>query len=695
MYAQSVKILSPISGTLTPQENGVADITVEASAKDVPALGCVQLVLDMGKSTELSVKIYKRPYRHVFKAVPAGEHTVDAFVCLPAGQWIAYDNCDRVGIGDLIVAVGDGITAGEGDNICTDNQSADGRNGPCVDQWGNEYGGFVPILNDILTEARGYPHNVINEGCPGETTSGALSRIESIIAQYPTAKTWLISYGTIDCNKSMSVSTFKSNIKKVIEKIQSSIPGAAVYLPKVFYWSKPIVSDYNDAMGDIIRSTPNVFWGADLDTLFRSNHAQYNHLTGQKGTLLSKANTHCPNGVGVQKMALLWKLALVDRAIIVTDGFLSAAGNTWADRIRIEGANTIGLDEGELLLVCEEPGCEPEVPPGTSMTRPFSFNVKLLGEEEFKDKGFLRVTVREEDSIGDFAGLSCWDQVWLAEDTTLLATTRTVNLKNSYDRDLTAIITKPGHIATVADTEAPVTTCTPVPGEPNGDNGWYANIPQITMCAVDSTGTPAKTYYRWDKKGKFILYNGQCQASLGVHTLYYYSIDQSGNVEPMKTMEFKVYLVPTAGYHSITGKVTMLDCINPTLYPVIAELRNKTTGMMYVRAVYLASDGSYTLQNVEAGQYDIAFKASHWLRKVVPSMSVTSNISGVNVSLINGDCDGNNKVDMADYNVLSAAWSTWVGHIRYNPAADLDNDGTVGFGDLNILKKNLNKSGDM
>ena len=176
--AQSVGIVSPATGDLIQHSGGFANVTVVVSATGVPTGGGVEIVLDMGTSAQKSVTILAPPYPAAFSHVPVGEHTLDAFVLSAAKvRLAAHDRHDRVGVGDILVAVGDSITAGEVDDIKSDDWSADGRNGPV-----NGYGGFEPILNNRLTGVTGYPNSVPNEGLPGETAAGAKTRVAEIIA---------------------------------------------------------------------------------------------------------------------------------------------------------------------------------------------------------------------------------------------------------------------------------------------------------------------------------------------------------------------------------------------------------------------------------------------------------------------------------------------------------------------------------
>lgn len=87
------------------------------------------------------------------------------------------------------------------------------------------------------------------------------------------------------------------------------------------------------------------------------------------------------------------------------------------------------------------------------------------------------------------------------------------------------------------DTIAP-TTHLEVLGDGKNMNDWYSNKIYLLLKCDEST-SPTKTYYWWDS-GEKILYDSKIEVPEGVHTLYYYSEDESGNKEYVKSKLFKV-----------------------------------------------------------------------------------------------------------------------------------------------------------
>ncbi|MCL6475778.1 MAG: hypothetical protein K6U75_12085 [Firmicutes bacterium] len=145
----------------------------------------------------------------------------------------------------------------------------------------------------------------------------------------------------------------------------------------------------------------------------------------------------------------------------------------------------------------------------------------------------------------------------------------------------------------------------------------------------------------------------------------------------------------------IWGRIELRDFVGDvTQVPIGMELRQ---GGVPVRTetIFLNADGNYTIPDVENGTYDLAFKASHWLRTVVAGVQVSDmDVSGVDVSLTNGDVDGDNEVTLFDFGALVAAFGSVPGDGNWNPDADFDGDEEVTLFDFGILVGNFGAVGD-
>jgi hypothetical protein len=155
---------------------------------------------------------------------------------------------------------------------------------------------------------------------------------------------------------------------------------------------------------------------------------------------------------------------------------------------------------------------------------------------------------------------------------------------------------------------------------------------------------------------------------------------------------------------TISGTVTLQGLSGNGGRPsfITAEIRNASNGAsLGVQTVPLGAAGQYRLLDPSqgtGGSYTVLIKTSHWLRASVTATTTGGNATGRNVSLINGDVDGDNEVSILDYILLSANFGRekatevlWdypdQDGIRISDS-DLDGDDNVSILDYLILSGN-------
>ena len=204
------------------------------------------------------------------------------------------------------VAFGDSITHGDFDDIPLDDISSDGR---------NTGGGFEPILNNLLTSAKGIPHSIVNEGYGGYQSSQGLVVLPTVLANYPNATYYLILFGTNDADpifanvpsgKGLNPGdagyngSYKDNMQKMISAIKTV--GKIPYLAKVPYTLDPArnanILEYNQVIDELVTVNTITVTPPDFYGWFQANQGQL-------------ADPLHPNGAGYQSMANLWRNALV------------------------------------------------------------------------------------------------------------------------------------------------------------------------------------------------------------------------------------------------------------------------------------------------------------------------------------------------------------------------------------------------
>ena len=290
-------------------------LNMSAIVTNMPLNGSVEFVLyDDSMSVVDSAVDSTFPYTAQFRSVSQGEHTLDAILRDGSNTAVASDTNIVIGIlGDYYFAVGDSITFGYHDNI-TNNLSQDQR-------IYSIQGGYESKLNDLLTNTRGYPHIIFNEGVPGDKTADM--RIDSILERHPGANLVLILLGTNDalsrvpdgqgCSGTSCDGTFNGNMQTLLDKVvtQAGKKAYVALIPPIFTspvnplssTSNSYVQVYNSIITNLINNTPNVEAGPDLFTFFLGSGTYLNLYS-----LFSDA-LH-PNALGHLVMAYLWHKAI-------------------------------------------------------------------------------------------------------------------------------------------------------------------------------------------------------------------------------------------------------------------------------------------------------------------------------------------------------------------------------------------------
>ncbi|MDQ0874542.1 hypothetical protein QFZ77_003201 [Paenibacillus sp. V4I3] len=147
---------------------------------------------------------------------------------------------------------------------------------------------------------------------------------------------------------------------------------------------------------------------------------------------------------------------------------------------------------------------------------------------------------------------------------------------------------------------APVTTATLSPAAPNGNNSWYTTDVSVNLSVSANVYGGAVTTEYQVNDGAWITYTGSIPAfGEGSYKFGYRSTDQAGNVEQLKTVEFKVdktqpSLIVQLDKTSIWPAEHKMVTINATL--------NSSDAVSGVESVVLTS---ITSNQPDSGQGDI------------------------------------------------------------------------------------------
>lgn len=139
---------------------------------------------------------------------------------------------------------------------------------------------------------------------------------------------------------------------------------------------------------------------------------------------------------------------------------------------------------------------------------------------------------------------------------------------------------------------------------------------------------------------------------------------------------------------SLSGTVVLQDFVGSTTgIPVTIQLKQGST-LVASYSTSTTSGGNWSVVTPWKGDYRVLVKASHWLAKFYGTVNLwTSNVPGITTNLINGDVNGDNSVDIADYSLLSGDWGL-------GTVGDLNGDGDTDIGDFAILSSRFGLDGD-
>jgi len=317
--SNSVTIINPSSNHFQTGNT----ITVNAVALNLQTGWGIKFVLNEGTIDEKIIIDKLEPYAVDYTNINKGIYTIDAYV-IDASDIVQvgtenHDSVQNVARGDKYIALGDSITFGYGDDDSSDDTSFDGR---------NTGGGYEPILNDYLTLDKGYPHTIIEEGFPTETTQQGLARLPSVLASHPDASIYLILYGTndsptwstLESGKGLNIGdvgytgTYKDYMQQMINLIINAGKQLAIAKVPVVLGAQSVDGNYtlpitgneyrnvktrefNDVIDELIAIPSNniLIEAPDFYTYY------FNNYTDEYFD-----NLH-PNGLGYRSMADLWR----------------------------------------------------------------------------------------------------------------------------------------------------------------------------------------------------------------------------------------------------------------------------------------------------------------------------------------------------------------------------------------------------
>ncbi|MEM7801853.1 MAG: dockerin type I domain-containing protein, partial [Chloroflexota bacterium] len=180
----------------------------------------------------------------------------------------------------------------------------------------------------------------------------------------------------------------------------------------------------------------------------------------------------------------------------------------------------------------------------------------------------------------------------------------------------------------------------------------------------------------------------------GPHLFEVRAVDVAGNVDPTaESYAWTVAQATLAGSIDLQGRGVAPD--NRWIVPLTVTLfepGNATPAGSYT--LESDSSGQFLMNGLMSGSYQIAIKAPFTLQ-MVQAVTLTSGSTPVNFgTLLSGDTNGDNGVNLLDFSILSVTFNLAEGDLGYDSRADFNGDGEVTALDFSILASNFNVTGE-
>lgn len=124
----------------------------------------------------------------------------------------------------------------------------------------------------------------------------------------------------------------------------------------------------------------------------------------------------------------------------------------------------------------------------------------------------------------------------------------------------------------------------------------------------------------------------------------------------------------------VHGMLVFNDCAGGLPPMVDWEIRRGSTE---TRTLLLDPDGGFVVPRVPVGQFALSVKPLSYLRRTAEVNTSGGSVLNMELSLTNGDIDGDNEVMLFDFGALVTAFGSVPGDANWDPNADLDGDEEV------------------
>ncbi len=150
---------------------------------------------------------------------------------------------------------------------------------------------------------------------------------------------------------------------------------------------------------------------------------------------------------------------------------------------------------------------------------------------------------------------------------------------------------------------------------------------------------------------------------------------------------FELTTVGVRGEYVMTGQIESSGYAGKlSKLPLTANVLERVNPLFSnVSKPLVSDDGKYTLYSHLLPPYDIVFSSPHFLSLKTQDVDPATSL---NLSIINGDADGDNRINLFDFVMLDSHFGS------SDPKADLNGDGQVNLFDYMVIDTNFGAVGD-
>ena len=227
-----------------------------------------------------------------------------------------------------------------------------------------------------------------------------------------------------------------------------------------------------------------------------------------------------------------------------------------------------------------------------------------------------------------------------------------------------------------------------------GDIEIYLTSPSgfRSRVCIASNADPVTTGMKW----KFLANAFWGEKSTGDWKLAVVDNRRPANTGTLNSVRLRINLGLPTKLAAVSGKAMPTQWLSNQAVDGEIKLLYPGSSLVAVQTpATIQADGTFVANTpLPDGTFDVWIKASHWLARRVNGVTFSGGATGLNTSLQNGDCDGNNLVNSDDYLLLVEHFDALLGDAEYDSRADLDGDGYVGTDDYLILSDSFGDLGD-